>query len=246
MDENPYLFNILAALLYVIVGARLLALGRRTHGRPEHLLAANYLCSGVSYFLYEVPGLLQMNLEWLLLLARIIYTVGIVPLLLFTRDVFRPGCRWAQGLVWATSLLLFSGVVVSSLEGDVEGVSIDNPWFWCDWLGYTLPYVWICTEALLAWSAARKRLSLGLCDAEIVNRFLLWALFGVLTTLGGVALIPLYMEYDRTQVWPNWGDYVSGGLEAASTAVLWFVFFPPAFYRRWVDRAASPEANSGS
>jgi len=245
MDENPYLFNILAALLYAIVGARLFALSLRTRGRPETLLAINYLCTGVSYFLYELPDLLQMSLPWVLIIARIIYTLGIVPLLLFTRDVFRADCRWAKGLVWANSLVLFSGVLVSSLEGDIQGVTIDNPWFWCDWLGYTLPYVWICTEALIAWSAARKRLTLGLCDAETVDRFLLWALFGAVATLSGVVLIPLYMEYDKTQAWPNWGDYVSGGLETASTAVLWFVFFPPAFYRRWVNRAAPSAANAG-
>jgi hypothetical protein len=140
--------------------------------------------------------------------------------------------------------LLFSGVSASSLEGDFEGVSIASPWFWCDWLGYTLPYVWICAEALIAYGAARKRRRVGLCEPAVANRFLLWALFGFFAALGGISLIPLYVEYAATQSWPEWGDYVSGGCEAAATAVLWFVFFPPGFYRRWVDRVGPSVANT--
>jgi len=238
MDEKTYYFNLVAALLYGLVGIRLLALSRRTRGRPERLLSLNYLSSGISYFLYELPGLLGHELPWVLITARILYTAGIVPLLLFTRDVFRSEARWANALVWSTALFLFSGVFVTTLKGDIEGLDFTSIWFWCDWIGYTAPYVWITAEALIAYSAAKKRLRLKLCNPEVANRFLLWGLFGILATLGGIALIPLYAEYAATQVWPVWGDYVSGGLEAASTAVLWFVFFPPAFFRRWANRAA--------
>ena len=80
---------------------------------------------------------------------------------------------------------------------------------------------------------------IGMCEPDVPNRFLLWALFGILAALGSVSLIPLYVEYAVTQLWPVWGDYASGGLEAASTIVLWFVFFPPAFYRRWIAGAAT-------
>jgi hypothetical protein len=217
----------------------LFALSRRTRERPEYLLALNYLCTGVSYCLYQFPGLFESDQTWTLITARIIYSVGIVPLLLFTRDVFRNGRRWANALVWANTLVLFCGVVFSTLNGDIEGLIVNSVWFWCDWVGYTAPYIWISTEALIAYSAARKRQRLGLCKPEVPIRFLLWALFGVLATLAGAALIPLYLEYATTQVWPRWGDYATGGLEAAGTVVIWFVFFPPAFFRRRVDRAAA-------
>jgi hypothetical protein len=240
MDSNPYLFNILAALLYLIVGVRLYALSRCTGGRPEYLLAINYLCCGISYLLGELPDLLEWDLAWILLTGRFLFALGMVPLLLFTRDVFRRDTPWATALVWVFSLLLFSGVTFSALEGDLEGVIITSIWFWFDWIGYSAPYVWITAEALLAYRAARRRARIGMCEAEIVNRFLLWALFGTLAALGGVLAVPLCHDYLATGYWPEWGDYTVGGVETASTVMLWLVFFPPAFYRRWVARAAQP------
>jgi len=243
METNVYLFSLIAASIYLAVGIRLFALSRRTHGRPEYLLALNYLCTGISYFLYEFPGLLELDAIWIQILARIIYSVGMIPLLLFARDVFRRDSRWAHALVWATALCLFTGVFFSTLNGDIEGLIVDSVWFWCDWIGYTAPYVWMSAEALIAYRSARKRLKLGLCEPDVVNRFLLWALFGFFAAVAGIALIPLYLEFASTHVWPDWGDYVSGGLEAVSTAVLWFVFFPPKFYQRWVNRAAVTRAD---
>ena len=244
MGADLYIFSVIAALAYLAVGIRLFALSRSTRGRPEYLLALNYLCTGVSYCLYEFPILFEFDHTWTLIAARIIYSVGIVPLLLFTRDVFRGDVRWANALVWTTALVLFCGVFFSTLDGDIEGLIVSSVWFWCDWIGYTAPYIWISAEALIAYSAARKRQRVGLCKPEVPNRYLLWALFGILTTLAGIALIPLYLEYATTQVWPRWGDYTSGGLEAAATVALWFVFFPPAFYRRWVNRAAAAPSDA--
>jgi hypothetical protein len=244
METDLYVFNVIAALVYLAVGIRLFALGRSTRGRPEHLLALTYLCTGVSYCLYEFPTLFERDLPWLLIVARIIYSVGIVPLLLFTRDVFRNGSRWANALVWTNVLVLFSGVFFSTLNGDIEGLVVSSAWFWCDWIGYTAPYVWITAEALIAYSTARKRQGLGLCKPDVPNRYLLWALFGIFAALSGIALVPLYLEYAATQVWPRWGDYAAGGFEAAATVMLWFVFFPPAFYRRWVNRQAAAPAEA--
>jgi hypothetical protein len=243
METNVYLFSLIAALIYLAVGARLFALSRRTHGRPEYLLALTYLCTGIAYFLYEFPGLFGLDAIWIQILARTIYSIGILPLLLFTRDVFRSDSRWAHALVWSIALSLFIGVFFSTLNGDIEGLIVDSVWFWCDWIGYTAPYIWMSTEALIAYRSARKRLRLGLCEPGVAHRFLLWALFGFFAALAGIALIPLYLEFASTQVWPDWGDYVSGGLEAFSTVVLWFVFFPPAFYQRWINRTAATPAD---
>ena len=244
MEADIYIFELISAVVYLAVGTRLFALSRSTRGRPEYLLALNYLCLGVSYVLYQDPGLIKSDLPWTLIAARIIYSVGMVPLLLFTRDVFRNGTRWANALVWLTTVILFSGVLFSTLDGDIEGVNISSVWFWCDWVGYTAPYIWISTEALIAYSAARKREALGFCKPEVRNRYLLWAFFGILAMIASIALVPLYVELAATQVWPRWGDYTSGGFEAAGTVVLWFAFFPPAFYRRWISRTAATPSDA--
>ncbi len=243
METNVYIFSLIAALIYLAVGIRLFMLSRRTRGRPEYLLALTYLCTGFSYCLYELPSMFELDANWISILARIIYSVGIIPLLLFTRDVFRSDSRWANALVWAIALSLFAGVFFSTLDGDIEGLIVSSPWFWCDWIGYTVPYIWISAEALIAYRAARKRLRMGFCEPDVVNRFLLWALFGFLAALASILIVPLYLEFAATQVWADWGDYCAGGFEAAATAVLWLAFFPPAFYRRWVNRAAATPAD---
>jgi len=244
LGADIYIAELTSAMVYLAVGMHLFALSQRTRGRAEYLLALNYLCLGVSYILYQIPSPAESGFPWVPITARVIYSVGIVPLLLFTRDVFRNGSRWANALVWSTTLVLFSGVLFSTLDGDIEGLIVSSVWFWCDWIGYTAPYIWISTEALIAYSAARKRQALGFCKPEVPNRYLLWALFGILATLASIALVPLYIELAATQMWPRWGDYTSGGFETAGTVVLWFVFFPPAFYRRWINRTAAAPSNA--
>jgi hypothetical protein len=239
MEENPYFLGLLAALLYGIVGLRLFALSCETRARPERLLALHYLANGVSYLLYEVPYILEREEPWAFVAARIIYTLGVVPLLLFTYEVFRKGSRWAIALLFTIAALLFSGAFFSSLEGDVEGLNVSSFWFWCDWIGYTLPYVWIGAEGWIAYGSAKKRVVLGLTEPAVAHRFLLWAWFGILAALGGISLIPLSLEYAVTGLWPVWADYLSGGLEVAATVAIWLAFFPPRFYRRWVDRTAT-------
>lgn len=238
MEQNPYALDLLAALLYGVVGLRLFALGLRTRGRPARLLALHYLANGVSYLLYEVPYIFEMEGVWVIVAARVIYTFGVIPLLLFTYEVFRRNSRWAIALIWTNAALLFSGAFFSLIGGDAEGLDVSSVWFWCDWVGYTLPYTWIGAEGWIAYRSARKRVLLGLGEPAIAHRFLLWAWFGILAALGGISLIPLSVEYAVTGIWPVWADYVSGGLEASAVVVLWLAFFPPKFYRRWVDRAA--------
>jgi hypothetical protein len=111
-------------------------------------------------------------------------------------------------------------------------------------VGYTAPFVWICTEALLAYIPARKRAQLGLCVRTVANRFLLLAGFGAIETVGSFALIVLYREYAATQVWPAWGDHLVGACPAVAAGLIWLVFFPPRFYRRWIQ-GADPAAAAG-
>ncbi len=132
--------------------------------------------------------------------------------------------------------MLFAGIGLSALGGDLEGFDPGSVWFWYEWVGCTAPFTWICIESTLAYGAARKRAQVGLCAALVANRFLLLAGFGAFETLGSVALIFLYREYAATQVWPDWGDHLVGACPAIAAALIWFVFFPPAFYRRWLRR----------
>ena len=101
----------------------------------------------------------------------------------FTLRVFRAEAIWAKVLAGANVLLFVVGVSLSALGGDYEGYTVSNPWFWLEWCGYTLPYVWLTAEAILAYRRARKRQRIGLANAMVTNRYLLWALYGTLSVV---------------------------------------------------------------
>ncbi len=84
-------------------------------------------------------------------------------------------------------------------------------------------------------------MQLGLCERLVCHRYLLWALFGVLQTFASLVIIPQYYVYETTNQFTAIWDILYGGGVIASLVMIGFVFFPPAFYRRWI-RNADPAA----
>ncbi len=240
MEESAYIGEMLAGIVYLIVGVRLLRLGQRTGEALERLLGVTFLAMGVSSVLYVLPVFSRFESRWtpLTFAGRVGYLPAAVMLALFTRLVFRPDTRWGAWLVWGTAILLVSGVGGSAWGGDWEGFSPSNGWFWLDWLGFTLPFVWAGSEAFAQYRRARRRVRLGLSDPLICNRYLLWALFGALQTFSCLVLLPQYSEYETTSQFTATWDTLYGASIITSLVMIWLVFFPPVLYRRWVNRAA--------
>ena len=88
---------------------------------------------------------------------------------------------------------------------------------------------------------ARRRLALGLSEPVVVNRLLLWGLTGALEAL--INLVDLVLHL-------NGLSPMSDGRAMAVTAIggviasalMYLTFLPPAAYRGWVERRASPQA----
>jgi hypothetical protein len=70
---------------------------------------------------------------------------------------------------------------------------------------------------------------------------LLWALFGTLQVCLSLVLLPQYAEYETTNQFTAMWDALYGTIEIASLVMIWLVFFPPAFYRRWINGNAPLE-----
>ena len=51
-------------------------------------------------------------------------------------------------------------------------------------------------------------------------------------------ILPQYSEYETTSQFTATWDTLIGGLEIVSVTLIWLVFFPPAFYRRWIEGSA--------
>jgi len=239
VEDHAYVGELVAALVYLYAGTRLLRLSSRTGEVPERLLGAMFLVTGISFLLYDLPIILDSESLWtpLNFAGRVAFLPAPVLLAVFTRRVFRPEGAWAAWMAYGSAILLIAGVGGSVWSGDLEGFSIGSPWFWAEWTGYTVPFVWAGAEAFAHHRQARRRLRLGLCGSLVCNRYLLWGVFGAMQVLVSVATVPQYAEYEQQGVFSTmWESLIAVG-EVFSLALIGLIFFAPAFYRRWVQRA---------
>jgi len=237
MEDHAYIGELLAGIVYLIAGVRLLRLGQRTGETPEKLLGVIFLFMGTSAGLYVLPTFSSFESLWtpLNFAGRVAYIPPAVMVALFTRLVFRPDKRWGSLLVWGTAILYVTGVGGSVRGGDWEGFSISSGWFWLEWVGFTFPFGWAGSEAFIQYRQARRRVRVGLCDPLVCNRFLLWALFGTLQVGLCLVILPQYSEYETTNQFTATWDAIYGAIGIVSLAMISLVFFPPAFYQRWIN-----------
>jgi hypothetical protein len=242
VEDNAYLFEVTAGALYVLVGVPLWQLARRSGDVAARLIGVTFLLWGFSYLLYNIPLVLadERLLTPFFFGGRVAYDLGALTMAVFTWKVFRSNERWALGLVLATGVCLGFGIVGSAAVGDWEGVyPLTNPWFWLEWLGMCLPLAWVGCEGLLEHVQARRRAVFGLCEPIVANRFLLWGLVGVFMLSSNFAMLPQYIEYEQEAQFSAAMDALVGLTEIFTIGVIALVFFPPRWYRRWVENGAN-------
>jgi hypothetical protein len=149
-------------------------------------------------------------------------------------------------MIFAATALIIVGVGGSVLGGDLEGFSITNPFFALEWIGLTMPFAWASAEAFVQYLPAKRRERLGIADPAVSNRLFLWGLFGATNVLASLLILPQYWEFEQTGVFaPSW-DILTGVVNLFVVLQIWLIFMPPAFYSRWISRAAANEAPSTS
>ena len=244
METNAYLSELVAGIIYLLAGARLVSLGIRTGQTPERFLGAAFMMYGVSGVVYAIAAFESLTAFWtpLNFAARVAYLPCPLLVAIFTARVFRPDDRWARWIVQGVAILFLAGVGGAALNGDWEGFSLGNPFFWLEWVGYTLPFGWAAAEAFHQYLQARRRVSIGLCEPSVCNRLLLWSLFGLIQVLGSFVVIGQYAAYERENIFSSSWDYLYGGTIIAALLVMWFAFFPPASFVRWVNRSTGTNA----
>jgi len=243
MENSAYIGESIAGLLYLLVGVRLLRLALRTGKAPERLLSAGFLAWGSSYLLFNLPYALadESLLTPLYTAGRLVSAVGVITYALFAWRVFRRDDTWGGWAVAGTSVCLIAGVLGSVWVGDWEGVyPISNSWWWAEWVGATAAEAWMGAEAFVQFGKARQRLSFGLCDPLLCNRFLLFGVASLLWVALQFVVVVQSIEYEISHRWSVTADVVVAAVEVAAIAMIWLVFFPPAFYRNWIDGVATP------
>jgi len=239
MDENAYVVQALAGVLYLPVAVRLLWRALKTGQAPERLLGATFGCYGLSYTLFQLPELFELGSlgTALYFLGRVALDAGTYLIALFTLRVFRPRDGWAGWVNMFIGFFFVAGLALSGLQGDWEGSELDGVGFWLEWIGQLIPCVWVSAEGLLHYTLSERRRVLGLSSRATSQRFLLWGVFGIAQIGATVSILPLYTAYERDGYISTSMDATLGGFELLSIAAVWLVFYPPTRYRRWLEHA---------
>jgi hypothetical protein len=237
MEESVTTGELIASFVYLVAGARLVALSRRTNENPERVLGASFLLMGFGSLLYSLATYSAFVSLWVPLnfSGRIAYVIAFVLVALFTQRVFRSEARWGRWVVQGTVLLFVAGVGGSAMTGDWEGFEVSSGWYWLEWVAYQIPVTWTCVEATTEHIRARRRLQVGLCAPLVCNRLLLWACFGALQVSGNLITVGQYAAFEQTQVFTAGWDYLYSAVSICSLIMMWIAFFPPALYRRWIE-----------
>jgi hypothetical protein len=249
MEDAVFLISdsiITAAFLCIAI--RLLHRSFMTHAAPERLLGASFLLWGLSYPLYDVPYALAVEeivMAPLAYASRISWHVGTALLALFVKQTFRKSDSRASGIVVGVIALLAGGGMGSVWVGDYGGdFPLSNPWWWLEWAGSVIPMIWISMEASVYYLKIRQHRWLGEGDALLLNRMGIWCLVGVSWVLIECLSAAQYVIFESTQRWLVSLSFALMALELIGVAMIWLVFYPPAAYRHWINRPATPHTRA--
>jgi hypothetical protein len=245
LDTSAYVGEVISGFVYLFVGVRLYRLSRRTGHLPETLVAASFLLWMLSYAIWDIPYAFVDSEELVPAVysygSQIALVSGTVVFAFFIRAVFRPSARWAIWLVTAIVVGNLAGVAGMAYSGDWEGTNpLANPWYWLEFFGAVAPTIWMGSEGFAQYFKTRRRLKLGLCEPMACNRFLLWGLAGSLWVILEFLVSASDLVYAFTGYWSEPLGLGIGLFEIIPIAIVWFAFFPPAFYCRWVEGGRKP------
>jgi hypothetical protein len=244
MSELLALAAVLAfTVVSAVVGARLLLLARRTHQLPEFCVGLGLLTVGAIGYPLSIVARLGVGgaaVGGLTAISVTASATGSAAIYYFTWSVFRRGAVWAKLLCGAATVAMLAyagdGVLRSFTEPPGWLGQVDA-WFVLMQVATIFSYAWTAVEAFRYYRMLRRRLSLGLADPIVANRFFLWFLSGVFASAGSgvVTLLAAVggQPYDSVAGRAAVG---LGGL--AASVVLALAFVPPRAYLRWVRGAA--------
>jgi hypothetical protein len=249
METLAFVSVALVALASTAVGVRLLLVARRTRGFPELVLGLSLAAiTGVGFPIVLLTELRQTIGPSLTLAAdfvgSFVVAMGFAGFYVFTWRVFRPRSRWAAALTTlgagaalvATAATVWLAVGVKSNE---EKFDVVRDWEIVLFTTAAVGFLWSAVEAFAYHVSLRRRLALGLADAIVTNRVLLWGLTGA-SAGTALVIVTLLRLMDVNYMSAPVALFTTAGCGFLVSVFLYLAFLPPAAYLRWFERASVP------
>lgn len=172
--------------------------------------------------------------------------VGTAAVYLFTWRTFRPDDAWARALALAGVAAIAMSFAYEWLAEGFAIRVVTGPGHFVGLAFRVGAFVWMAGESFRYFELSRRRLRLGLADAMVTNRFLLFGTWSITTfctamsevparvlymRIGGSGEIPV-MEVAQSIIFST--ILVTMLLGALSAGTLFLTFFPTSAYERWV------------
>jgi hypothetical protein len=220
------------------LGAKLLALHRRTGETPELAIGLSFLLGGglgyLSWFALAVLALRGADplvVHRVALFGLACTCVGAAWNGVGTAAIFRPGRGWPRLYVGAIALGMAGGWVALALaEPGGDGMQF--------WVGIVLAafiYGWGALESALLSRVLHKRARLGMADPLVVNRTAQWGLASLAIVMMIVISFTARLVYGLTS--PEWVAALSAFIGVVAATSIWLGFFPPRAIRDRLARA---------
>ena len=243
MGELGLVCLLLYTVTSLVVGTRLIARARKSRGWPELLMGLTYTAApGLGYpLLITAPlwGARDASLA-VSISGELLVMFGTSAFMIFNAKVFRPSAGWAMSLAYVGVSVIVAGggaVILAHLSTTEAALIAERSRGGTAAMLTALGagYGWTAFEGIRYNRMLRKRIALGLAEPIVANRFLLWALAGIVATAWN-CVSSYYLIIGAnigTHPVPLLATSI-GGLVSAVLQVL--IFMPPTRYVRWIER----------
>jgi len=243
------ILQVAAGCLYMVtitvVGIKLLVMAAKKRVWPEFFLGMSLLVGGTLGASAEAAGMSMLVAEGpevggpLIMIGKVFGLVAILGQGLFIWKVFRPDESWAPWLVAGLVMLPFLTLFGFLHHGTHYNAELPPMLFAIEFVGRIGGSCWLILEALRYYGLMKRRLALGLADAVVTNRFLLWSIAGISSLLMLCTSVPpVFMDPSYATLMAV--DLVLFALSGIATCILFtLTFFPPESYRTWILKRAA-------
>lgn len=222
----------------LMVGIRLLLLWGRTRQLPELLMGIGVLGIGPVGFGCMLVGAVSHSNPLIENVAfgvgSLAVAVGVIAKCIFNWFVYRRTSIAAMTVVIGVGGIFLVILVVNTIDGHWAPAAAMT---W-DSLARSLTQVgcllWGSGESLYYWTQMRRRQKLGLADAVIVNRFLMWGLGAGFAGAGtGIGVAAEFVTGVPTLQIP-WVVSTSSAFGFVAAVAISLAFVPPERYIRFI------------